>query len=185
MRVIGGSLGGRRLTAPRGTSTRPTSDRVREATFALLGTVEGERVLDLFAGTGALGIEALSRGAERAVFVERDARAARALRANLASLDLERPQAEVREVEAIGALRTARRRRETYDLVFIDPPYRQLRAIEQALGALLPPLLAPSARVVLESDKRVQLKLAAEAGPSQIGPQRRYGDTTITIYRHE
>jgi len=185
MRVIGGRLGGRRLTAPRGISTRPTSDRVREATFALLGTVEGERVLDLFAGTGALGIEALSRGAELAVFVERDARAARALRANLTSLGLERPQAEVREVEAMGALRTARRRRETYDLVFIDPPYRQLRAIEQALGALLPPLLAPSARVVLESDKRVQLKLAEEAGRLEIAQQRRYGDTTITIHRHE
>src|ERR1700758_507628 len=124
MRVIAGRLGGRHLKAPRGRTTRPTSDRVREATFALLGSVEGARVLDLFAGTGGLGIEALSRGAASAVFVERNARVARTLRANLQTLGLERPEAEVRETEATAALRTARARQETYDLVFIDPPYR-------------------------------------------------------------
>jgi 16S rRNA (guanine966-N2)-methyltransferase len=85
MRVIAGRLGGRRLSAPRGRTTRPTSDRVREAIFALLGSVDEATVLDLFAGTGALGIEALSRGAARAVFVERDARAAGALRAREAA----------------------------------------------------------------------------------------------------
>ena len=83
MRVIAGTLGGRRLKAPPGRGTRPTSDRVREALFAMLGDLDGARVLDLFAGTGALGIEALSRGAASAVFVERDARAAAVLRANL------------------------------------------------------------------------------------------------------
>src|SRR5579859_95724 len=108
MRVIAGRFGGRRLSSPRGRTTRPTSDRVREATFALLGPVEEASVLDLFAGTGALGIEALSRGAARAVFVERDARAARALRANLAALALEGPQALVRRADALAALRTAR-----------------------------------------------------------------------------
>jgi 16S rRNA (guanine966-N2)-methyltransferase len=180
MRVIAGRLGGRRLSAPRGTTTRPTSDRVREAMFALLGSIEGAVVLDLFAGTGALGIEALSRGAARAVFVERDARALRALRANLASLGLEPAEAEVREAEARAALRTARRRAETYDLVFIDPPYRRLSALERALVELLPPLLAPSARVVFESDARAQPQLAG-----QTEHERRYGDTTITIQRNE
>jgi 16S rRNA (guanine966-N2)-methyltransferase len=179
MRVIGGRLGGRRLAAPRGSSTRPTSDRVREATFALLGSVQGARVLDLFAGTGALGIEALSRGAQGAVFVERDARAARVLRANLAALALERPQARVLEMDALVALRSARERAETYDLVFIDPPYRHLPALEQALNDLLPPLLASSARVVIESDKRVRLALAAATEL-----ERRYGDTTITIHAY-
>ncbi len=179
MRVIGGRLGGRRLTAPRGKTTRPTSDRVREAAFALLGDVQDATVLDLYAGSGALGIEALSRGAARAVFVERDARAARTLRANLAALELERPQVEVREGDVLGALRTARRRQETYDLVFIDPPYRRLPALERALGDLLPALLAPAARVVLESDKRVKVKLGAE-----IQQQRQYGDTTITIHTY-
>jgi 16S rRNA (guanine(966)-N(2))-methyltransferase RsmD len=184
MRVIAGRFGGRRLSSPRGRTTRPTSDRVREATFALLGSVQQVGVLDLFAGTGALGIEALSRGAQRAVFVERDARAARALRANLESLGLELPEAEVREMDALAALRRARARRETYDLVFIDPPYRHLPALEQALDDLLPALLAPSARVVLESDTREQVELTAETGRLEIDQQRRYGDTTITIHRY-
>jgi 16S rRNA (guanine966-N2)-methyltransferase len=180
MRVIAGRLGGRRIGAPRGTATRPTSDRVREATFALLGAVDGARVLDLFAGAGGLGIEALSRGAAHAVFVERDARAAKALRANLRALELADEQAELRERDAIAALRTARRRRETYDLVFIDPPYSQVRALQAALGALVPPLLAPSARVVLESDRREPFALLEHTEL-----QRRYGDTTITIQRNQ
>jgi 16S rRNA (guanine966-N2)-methyltransferase len=141
--------------------------------------VDDANVLDLFAGTGALGIEALSRGAARAVFIERDARTARALRANLAALGLGPPEAEVREMEALAALRTARVRGETYDLVFIDPPYRHLSALEQALNDLLPPLLASDARVVIESDKRAQLELA-----ELTELERRYGDTKITIHRH-
>jgi 16S rRNA (guanine966-N2)-methyltransferase len=180
VRVIAGRLGGRRISATRGSTTRPTSDRVREATFALLGSVEGARVLDLFAGSGGLGIEALSRGAASAVFVERDARAARALRGNLLELGLATAVAELRENDALVALRTARRRRETYDLVFIDPPYRHVRVLEPALRALLPALLAPSARVVLESDRREQLELLEHTEL-----QRRYGDTTITIQRNE
>src|SRR5438445_6041525 len=127
MRVIAGRLGGRRLKAPRGRATRPTSDRVREAIFAMLADVEGARVLDLFAGTGALGIEALSRGAAHAVFVERDARALAALRENLAALELGPDAAEVRRVEALAALRSARSAKETYDLLFIDPPYVRAR----------------------------------------------------------
>ena len=179
MRVIAGRLGGRRLSAPRGRATRPTSDRVREAIFSALGSVEEAQVLDLFAGTGALGIEALSRGAARAVFVERDARAAGVLRENLAALELEEPHAQVHQADALAVLRTARHRGETYDLVFIDPPYRHLPALEHALNDLLPPLLASNARVVIESDKRAQLELAAAAEL-----ERRYGDTTIRIHRH-
>ena len=117
MRVIAGSLGGRRLKAPRGRVTRPTSDRVKEALFAMLGPLDGGSVLDLFAGTGALGIEALSRGAERAVFVERDARVVSVLKANLSELGLGGTAAEVRCVDALVALRSARGREETYDLL--------------------------------------------------------------------
>src|SRR6202034_3811578 len=127
MRVIAGRLGGRRLSAPRGRTTRPTSDRVREALFSMLGPIDGTSVLDLFAGTGALGIEALSRGAAKALFVERDAAAVAALKGNLARLELGEPQARVRVGEALAALRSARSARETYDLVFVDPPYDQLR----------------------------------------------------------
>jgi 16S rRNA (guanine966-N2)-methyltransferase len=179
MRVIAGRLGGRRLKAPPGRGTRPTSDRVREALFSMLGELGGLRVLDLFAGTGALGIEALSRGAARAVFVERDAGAAKALGENLAALGLSSELADVRRAGAIAVLRSARERKETYDLVFIDPPYSQARDWGPELSAVLPELLAPAARVVVESDRRAQLRLTLE-----VERQRRYGDTSITIHRH-
>jgi 16S rRNA (guanine966-N2)-methyltransferase len=197
MRVIAGDLGGRRLRAPRGRGTRPTSDRVREALFAMLGELHGARVLDLFAGSGALGIEALSRGAAAAVFVERDRAALQALDANLRALGLlggdssraevesagaraEVPsaRAEVRPSDARTALGHARGRQETYDLVFIDPPYGQAEDWGPELSALLPPLLGPAARVVVESDRRapLQLELALER-------ERRYGDTSIRIHQ--
>jgi 16S rRNA (guanine966-N2)-methyltransferase len=180
MRVIGGRLGGRRFKAPRGRGTRPTSDRVREAVFALLGEVQGLTVLDLFAGAGGLGIEALSRGARRAVFVERDADAVRALKANLAALGLASVDAEVRRADALAALRSARGRKETYDLIFIDPPYSQAHDWGPELSVVLPSLLTPAARVVVESDRRAPLRLALE-----VERERRYGDTSITISRHK
>ena len=179
MRVIAGSLGGRRLKAPPGRITRPTSERVREAIFSMLGEIAGARVLDLFAGSGALGIEALSRGAARVVFVERDGAAASVLAENLAALGIGAPAAELRRIDAAQALRSARAGKETYDLVFIDPPYGQAQEWAQELGALLPALLGPGARVVLESDRRGPLEL--EMGVER---QRRYGDTSITIHRH-
>ena len=179
MRVIAGSLGGRRLKAPAGRATRPTSGRVREALFAMLGDIEGESVLDLFAGTGALGIEALSRGAARAVFVESDGRVAGVLRENLSSLEIDPEVAQVRRADVLAALRSAKARKETYDLVFIDPPYRRAHEWGADLSALLPALLVPEARIVVESDRRSPLELAAE-----FERQRRYGDTSITIHRH-
>jgi 16S rRNA (guanine966-N2)-methyltransferase len=180
MRVIAGSLGGRRLKAPAGRLTRPTSDRVREALFAMLGEVAGARVLDLFAGSGALGIEALSRGAERAVFVERDQAAVRVLRENLHALGLSEPVAHVRRAEALRALRSAREAQETYDLIFIDPPYSQAHEWGPQLSAALPALLAPGARMVVESDRRAPLRLQGA-----LEREKRYGDTSITIHRHQ
>jgi 16S rRNA (guanine966-N2)-methyltransferase len=180
MRVIAGRLGGRRLKAPAGARTRPTAERVREALFAMLEDVAEARVLDLFAGSGALGIEALSRGAASAVFVERDAAALRALRENLTALGLGRDVAEVRRGDAIRALHSAHRRGENYDLVFIDPPYARAQDLGARLGAGLAPLLSPGARVVLESGRRAPLELALA-----IERQRRYGDTSITIHRHD
>jgi 16S rRNA (guanine966-N2)-methyltransferase len=179
VRVIAGRLGGRRLAAPKGGTTRPTSDRVREALFSMLGELGGARVLDLFAGTGALGIEALSRGARRAVFVERSAPVMAVLSANLRALDLGEDQAQTRRMDALAAVRTARERDETYDLVFVDPPYRQAGDLGDELSPLLPALLATRARVVVESDRRLPLALAME-----VELQRRYGDTVITIHRH-
>jgi 16S rRNA (guanine966-N2)-methyltransferase len=180
MRVIAGSLGGRRFGAPAGRVTRPTSERVREALFAILGSLDGAVVLDLFAGSGALGIEALSRGAERAVFVERDDLAVGVLRDNLKALGIGPPEAEVRPADAFAALRTARARKETYDLVFIDPPYRHAPSWGSELSKVLPSLLAPAARVVVESDRRapVDLQMGLES-------ERRYGDTTIRIHLNQ
>jgi len=178
MRVIAGRYGGRRLQAPRGRATRPTSDRVREALFSILGDVSRAAVLDLFAGTGALGIEALSRGAERAVFVERDSTALAALRANLTELNLVEPRVQVRPGEALAALKAARKSGETYDLVFVDPPYARARQLGAAIASELPDLLRGGARVVVESSRRSPVEL-----PLLVVGQRSYGDTTITIHR--
>jgi 16S rRNA (guanine966-N2)-methyltransferase len=177
VRVIAGTYGGRRLKAPTGRGTRPTSDRVREALFSMLGDLDGVRVLDLFAGTGALGIEALSRGASRVVFVERDASAVRVLRENLRALSIESERTEVRRGEALAALRTAQERGEFYDLLFIDPPYGEASKLGRKLSALLPALLAPDARIVAESDRRRPLGLDLP-----IVTERRYGDTSITLH---
>jgi 16S rRNA (guanine966-N2)-methyltransferase len=177
MRVIAGRYGGRRLIAPAGRDVRPTGDRVREALFAMLGDVTGTRVLDLFAGSGALGLEALSRGAATATFVDRAPAALRALRANLAALAVD--AAELHRRDALGFAREAARNAHQYDLVFLDPPYRDAAALGPALAPLLPPVLASGARVVSESDRRAALELGLH-----VARERRYGDTVIRIHDH-
>jgi 16S rRNA (guanine966-N2)-methyltransferase len=171
---VAGALRGRRIAAPPGRETRPTSDRVREALFAILGDLTGLRVLDLFAGSGALGIEALSRGAASAVFVERAPRVAEVVRGNLAALGLE---ARVVRADARAHLRDASARADAYDLVFLDPPYRDAAAWGRELSAALPAVLAPGARVVGESDRRAPLELSLP-----LADERRYGDTLIRIH---
>lgn len=175
MRVVAGVHGGRRLVAPPGDATRPTSDRVREALFAVLGTsVGGARLLDLFAGSGALGIEALSRGAASAVFVDRAPAAIKAIRANLDTLGID---ADVRRMLALAALRAAAKREEAYDLLFLDPPYRHSAELGRELSEALGAVLATGARIVSESDRRKPLALAFP-----ICDERRYGDTVIRIH---
>lgn len=176
MRVVAGRFGGRSLVAPRGRATRPTSDRVREALFSILGSpvVEGARVLDLFGGSGALGIEALSRGAAHAVFVDSSSAAVAAIRRNLGELEVE---AEVRRQDALAYLRSASRDARQYDLVFLDPPYQAASDLGRTLSAALPPVLAPGARVVSESDRRAALQLDLP-----LLDERRYGDTLIRIH---
>jgi 16S rRNA (guanine966-N2)-methyltransferase len=180
VRVIAGRYGGRRLTAPGGRATRPTAEKVREAVYSMLGDIAGARVLDLYAGSGALGIEALSRDADRAVFVERDRAAIAALRANLAALELGRERAEVRREDVDAALSKAARAGESYDLVLIDPPYARASELGPGLAGALAGLLARDARVVVESDRRAPLALGME-----LEKERRYGDTTIMIHRHQ
>jgi len=175
VRVVAGTLGGRRLAAPPGDATRPTSDRVREALFSILGDVTGLRALDLFAGSGALGIEALSRGAAEVTFVDRAPRALRAVRENLEALGL---TATVLRRDALAALGDAARRGDQYDLVLLDPPYGLAGELGPRLSTALPPVLAPGARVVAESDRRLALSLDL---PLEL--ERRYGDTVIRIHQ--
>ena len=179
MRVIAGRLRGRRLVAPPGEATRPTSDRVRESLFSLLGSLEGVRVLDLFAGSGALGIEALSRGAATVDFVDSAPAAVRAVRANLDALGVVEG-VRLRRQDARAFLRAARTAGHEYDLVFLDPPYRLAAVLGRELSPALAELLAANGRVVSESDRRTPLDLGLP-----MTDERRYGDTLIRIHEHE
>ena len=174
MRVVAGVFGGRTLVAPRGRATRPTGERVREALFSILGSVAGARVLDLFAGSGALALEALSRGASEATLVDSSDAAVAAIRRNLTTLGV---TAEVRRQGALAFLEAARAARHQYSLVFLDPPYRHAKELGRELSVALAPVLAPGARVVVESDRRAPLELDLD-----LRDERRYGDTLIRIY---
>jgi 16S rRNA (guanine966-N2)-methyltransferase len=172
LRVVAGAFKGRPLQAPRGRRTRPTADRVREALFSMLGPVDGLRVLDLFAGSGALGIEALSRGAESVVLVERDPRAVAVIRRNL---DAVGAGAEVRRRDALTYLRDATDG--PFDLVFVDPPYDSAVRVAGVLSERLPPVVSRNARIVTESDKRTPLELSLP-----LLRERTYGDTRIAVH---
>jgi 16S rRNA (guanine966-N2)-methyltransferase len=174
VRVVAGQFRGFPLQAPRGLDTRPTSDRVREAVFSILGSVEGLQVLDLFAGSGALAFEALSRGAGEATLIDISRAALDAISRNMRTLGVD---AEVRRESASAFLERARTSGRQYDLVFVDPPYRQASMLGPQLSAALGPVLAAGARVVAESDKRDPLKLDLP-----LLTERRYGDTLISIH---
>ena len=185
MRIIGGHDRGRRLRAPRGLETRPTADRVRVSLFDVLGpAIAGARVLDLFAGTGAVGIEALSRGAARVVFVERDQAALRALRANLAALGASRGAARVMAGDVLRVLADLSAQEEPFDLVFIDPPYATSLA-GRALWRWARPLgsAAPGSEVVVQHSTRTTVP--SVAGFVEHRRARRFGDTALTFLRAE
>lgn len=172
MRVIAGELGGRQLLAPRGWKVRPTSERVREAIFSALGErVAGAEVLDLYAGTGALAIEALSRGAARATLVDQDTRPALG---NVANLGLAERALLVRS--EVGRWLAAAEGR--FDLIFVDAPYKLAGRVAQELNTHLPRLLAPDGRAVVESGARGPLRVESLA-PLR---QRRYGAADVRFY---
>ena len=173
MRVIAGEYKGRRLQAPPGDAVRPTPDRVREALFSILGArVEGATVLDLFAGSGALGIEALSRGAASAVFVDDDPRAVDAIERNLSEIGAD---GEVKRRDALAFLAQTPAR---FDLVFADPPYSSAPELAGALTERIPRVLADDAVIVIESHKRTPLELDLP-----LVTERDYGKTRIRIHR--
>ncbi len=188
MRISGGMHRSRMLASPRGTSTRPTTDRVREALFSILaarGVVAGARVIDLYAGTGALGLEALSRGASFATFVESDRRALEALSRNVDALR-ERPRARVLPLAATRAI--AALSGDEASLVLCDPPYAEVTsgAVTKLLSALVTGQVArDGATLVLEHatrDKQAVSTFATAAPPLREIESRAYGDTTLTFF---
>jgi 16S rRNA (guanine966-N2)-methyltransferase len=189
-RVIAGRARGRRLRAP-GEGTRPLGDRVKQTLFAILEPdLRGAAVLDLFAGSGAAGIEALSRGAARVVFVDRDQAASRTIESNLEATDLAGPAAIVRRTDAVAYVRTGAPADDgPFDIVFLDPPYTETALLLDVLVALGGPpegdgpRLAPGARVVAKHFWR-------DAPPARVGllaseRERRFGETGLTFYRRE
>lgn len=177
VRVVGGRLGSRVLVSPpRG--VRPTSDRVRESLFMRLGDLAGLRVLDLYAGTGSLGIEALSRGAKEVLFVDRAGAALAALRRNLVALDLE-SSSKVMRADASAAIRRLAKAGRCFDRVFLDPPYDSDELGRALLALDLARILEVGALVVAESPKRHPFP-AVEGLSMSIVDQRAMGDTLIT-----
>ena len=177
MRVIAGEFKGRRLVAPRGQKVRPTSDRVREAVFSALGGIEGATVLDLYCGTGALAIEALSRGAADATLVDRDTRAALG---NVHALGLA-DRTELIKADALQWVSSDQRpaTSDCFSLVFLDPPYRLADRLGQQLDSHLPALLSDEGRLVVESAARSPLEISS----LELLRHKRYGATDVAIYR--
>jgi 16S rRNA (guanine966-N2)-methyltransferase len=175
MRIIAGSRKGHTIHAPKGLDTRPTSDRTREAAFNLIGPVDGARVLDLFAGSGAMGLEALSRGAAQAVFVDSDRAACRAIEQNLDKLRLTGAVVVCEDATRALAADAAANRR--YDLVLVDPPYRLFSEVEPLLSRYVPAVLTEDGIVVVETSEREEPEL-----PLPKRTSRRYGSARLTVF---
>ena len=173
MRIIAGTHRGQRIAAPRGRDTRPTSDRVRENAFNLIGPVDDAAVLDLYAGSGALGLEALSRGAATAVFVENDRDACRTIDANLDKLHLK--GTVIRQ----DAARTVAGERRSYDLILCDPPYDS--GDHERIAPHLGRLLAPDGVLVYETSGRAD---PPSVPGLEVRTSRKYGSARLTLFEH-
>ncbi|MED0756743.1 16S rRNA (guanine(966)-N(2))-methyltransferase RsmD [Aneurinibacillus thermoaerophilus] len=183
MRVIAGSKKGHPLQAVPGKSTRPTVDKVKEAIFSMIGPYfEGGLVLDLYAGTGGLGIEALSRGAERCIFIDANRKAVHVIFQNLGTTGL-RDQAEVYRNDANRALNALKKRKLSFRIVFLDPPYAEQQIESQIAMMIDYRLLAPGAVIVAEHDAK-DILCNRIGGVVKI-KEVTYGQTTITIYKNE
>jgi 16S rRNA (guanine966-N2)-methyltransferase len=173
VRIVAGSCRGAEIFAPKGLDTRPTSDRVREAVFNLVGPVDGASALDLYAGSGAMGLEALSGGAASVVFVESDRDACRTIERNLEKLSLRGAEVACRDV-----LRFLAAERRRFDLILVDPPYDVVESVAVRLATYLPAVLAESGLVVLESSSRLEPELP----PLALRTSRRYGSARVSLF---
>ena len=178
MRIIAGENRGAKIFAPKGHDTRPTADRVREAAFNLIGPVDGATVLDLFAGSGAYGLEALSRGATAAVFTEADQAACAAIRRNLEKLRLTGATVLCRDAIQVLSEEAGAGRR--YDLVLVDPPYRLFSDVQTGLATYLPQVLAEDGLAVVETYAKEEPEL-----PLAVRTSRRYGSARLTLFEHD
>jgi 16S rRNA (guanine966-N2)-methyltransferase len=172
MRIIAGSRRGHGIAAPKGKETRPTSDRVRESMFSLIGPVDDAVVLDLFSGSGALGLEALSRGARSCTFVESSRDACKVIEANVDKLRLTGAR-----VVCMSVTQALRQESRLYDLILLDPPYAMFSSFQPLLAERLPALLSEDGVVVVETDQREEPEL-----PLNVRTSRRYGSARVTLF---
>ncbi|SEB45040.1 16S rRNA (guanine(966)-N(2))-methyltransferase RsmD [Paenibacillus sp. GP183] len=180
MRVISGSARGRTLKAVPGMTTRPTTDKVKEAVFSMIGPYfEGGLVLDLFAGTGGLGIEALSRGMDKGIFIDIEKKSVGTVQHNVAAAGFT-DKAEIYRNDAGRALKLLSKRGLQFDLVFLDPPYKMKVIAELITGMEEQALLKPNAWIIVEHD--AEDDLAVTIGALQLKKRAEYGETAITIY---
>jgi len=181
MRIIGGEYRSRIIQMPKGTDIRPTQDKVRQAIFNILGDISGVSVLDLFAGSGAFGIEALSRGARRAVFIENDPKCVSTIRENLRSLTIPEDRYKIVNANALNAFSFLVKGAERYDLVFMDPPYYKNMAKKCLISLDSCDILSQFAFIVVERFKSDLL----DDGIKELVlyKEKKYGDTVISIFR--
>jgi len=181
MRVIGGEYGSRIINMPKGVDIRPTQDRVREAIFNMLGDVTGKNVLDLFAGTGAFGIEAISRGARHASFIDINFKCIQTIRSNVDSLGLQGIYYDIIKGNAISIFPRLAKAEEKFDLIFIDPPYHRGLAKKCLINVDSYDILTQSGLVVIEHSKKDDL--VSDLTTLILEKDRRYGDTAVTIFK--
>ena len=182
MRIIGGRYGSRIIAIPKGVHVRATQDKVREAIFNILGDIGGRSVLDLFAGSGAMGIEALSRGASRSTFVDISSRCTETILSNLLRLGITLDSFEIVRSDALKFLDGVALRGTKFDIVMIDPPYQDPAAINCLINADNHDILSPYGILVAEHHKKDSL--AADLRNLVLLKERRYGDTVVSIYRN-
>lgn len=181
MRIIGGEYKSRLIAMPKGAEIRPTQDKVREAIFNILGDVSGKNALELFAGSGAFGIEAISRGAKCVTFVDNNFRCTKAIKANLGSLDVNASKYNIIRANALSALPRMAKQKERFDIIFLDPPYYKGMGKICLINIGSYDIVSPVGLVLVEHFKKDALD--AELERFLFLDERRYGDTVITILR--
>lgn len=181
MRIIGGEYRSRLIEMPKDVAIRPTQDRVREAIFNILGDVSDKKILDLFAGSGAFGLEAISRGASRATFVDVNSKCTKVVEANIESLNIEEYRYDIIRGNVFAVLPRLEKESEVFDIVFLDPPYHKDLARKCLICLDYYDILAPNALIVVEHFKKDSLETDLEV--LELEKEKIYGDTVITIFK--